>query len=202
LASEASSATGSGLGAVGALYEGQAQSSSLDRAALIQRQNAALDLQSGQANADRMMISANQKIGAATTGYAASGVTADSGSALAVLAASHANAELDKQNILHGAIVRATNYNNQASMDEAGAKSALQGSYMNAVSSLMMGGSKVFGASAGSTDQYQGMKNSGDSSDMGDDVEEGATGEDAAAGETAEEGGAAAGGAEEALAFV
>jgi hypothetical protein len=34
-------------------------------------------------------------------------------------------------------------------MDEIGAKSALQGSYMNAISSIMMGGSKVFGARAG-----------------------------------------------------
>lgn len=200
MASEASSASGSMFGAAGALYQGQAQSSALDRAALIQRQNAALDLQTGQANADRMMINANRKIGAATTGYAASGVTADSGSALAVLAASHANAELDKQNILHGAIVRATNYNNQASMDEAGAKSALQGSYMNAVSSLVMGGSKAFGASSGISSKYQGTKDTGDDSDVGDDAESGAVEDDAAA-EGGEEGASAAG-ADEALAFV
>ncbi len=175
MASEASGVAGSMTGAAGSLYQGQAQADALDRAALIQRQNAALDLQTGQANADRMMIQADKKIGAETTGYAASGVSQDSGSVLAVLAASHANAELDKQNILHGAVVRATNYNNQATMDEVGAKSALQGSYLNALSSMVMGGSKAFGSSMGASTKYN--PSTGNDEAGGDSVEGGAVGD-------------------------
>lgn len=188
MASEASGVAGSTFGAIGDIYQGQAQSDALTRAATIQRQNAALDIESSQANADRQSIMANQKIGAATTGYAASGVTADSGSAMAVLAASHANAELDKQNILHGGIVRATNYNNQAAMDETGAESASKGSYLNAISSIVMGGSKAFGASAGASTQYNPMSDSSGGGEEG--VEDGAVddgaeagGEEAAAGD-------------------
>lgn len=149
MASEASGVSGSLTGAVGALVQGQAQANALDRAAQIERNNANLDIQTGEANAAISALRANKKIGSIVAGYGASGVSADSGSALAVLAASTANAELDRQNIIHGSKVRAINYENQAVMDEVGAKSALQGSYMNALSSVMMGGSKVFGNSAG-----------------------------------------------------
>lgn len=180
MASEAGGVAGSMTGAAGSLYQGQAQSDALQRAADIQRQNAALDIESSQANADRQMISANQKIGAATTGYAASGVTGDSGSAMDVLAASHANAELDKQNILHGGIVRATNYNNQAAMDETGAESAMKGSYLNAVSSIVMGGSKAFGQGAGANTQYNPMSDSSGGSEDG--VESGAVDDSGMAG--------------------
>ncbi len=149
MASEAIGGAGAGIGAFGALIQGQAQSNALDRAAQIERQNAELDIQAGQTNAAISSINSDKRMGAITAGYGASGVEANSGSALAVLAASTTNAELDRQNIIHGAKVRAINYENQASMDEVGAKSALQGSYMNAMASIVTGGAKVFGRGAG-----------------------------------------------------
>ncbi len=156
MASEAAGVGGSLFGAFGAIQQGQAQANALDRAADIERNNAALDIETGKANAELSSINSNKRIGAISAGYGASGVAADSGSVLDVLAASTSNAELDRQNIMHGAKVRAVNYENQAAMDEVGAKSALQGSYMNAFSSLLMGGSKAFGQSSGvSPGNYQ-----------------------------------------------
>ena len=73
------------------------------------------------------------------------------------------NSELDRLKILHGADVHAINYENQASLDEMGARSARNASYLNAVSSIMMGGGKVFGAASG------GKTNTGYGSDGSDD---------------------------------
>ncbi len=142
-------AFGGGVSAFGALQQGQDQSAALDRAAKIERQNAALDIETGQANAELSSIQSNKRIGAISAGYGASGVASDSGSVLNVLAASTSNAELDRQNIMHGAKVRAVNYENQATMDDIGAMSAQKGSYMNAFASLLGAGSKMYGQSAG-----------------------------------------------------
>ena len=137
------------VGGVGALYTGQAESDALNRAATIQQQNAALDIQAGDVNAQMSAMRASRALGHITTAYGGNGVASDSGSALSVLAASSANAELEKQNILHGAKVRAINAENQASMDAVGAESALKGSYLSAFGSLIGGGAKAFGYSAG-----------------------------------------------------
>ena len=198
MASEASGFAGSLTSAAGALYQGQAQSGALDRAAAVERNNASLDIATGNVNAGRLEASAGKAIGQTTASFGAAGVTSDSGSVMNVLAASAANMELDRQNILHGAQVRAINYNNQATMDEIGAKSALQGSYMNALSSIAMGGSKVFGQSSGvSPGSYSPTTGQGTGADAGEDgSEEGYDGSAAAGGEAVEGGGA------EELAFV
>lgn len=182
MASEASAVGGSIFGAGGALIQGQSQANALDRAAEIERNNARLDIQTGEANAAISAIRSNKQIGAITAAYGANGIASDSGSALAVLAASTSSAELDRQNIMHGAKVRAINYENQAVMDEIGAKSALQGSYFNAISSIMMGGSKAFGGGAGaSPEQYQSTEGAGAESGAGEAGAE-VGGEEAAAG--------------------
>ena len=115
---------GGGVGAFGALQQGQDQSNALNRAAQIERNNAALDIQTGAANAELSSMNSNRRIGAISAAYGASGIASDSGSVLNVLAASTSNAELDRQNIMHGAKVRAVNYENQAVMDQIGATSA------------------------------------------------------------------------------
>ncbi len=164
----AAGAGGAVVGSVGSLIQGQAQGAALDRAAQIQRQNAQLDIQTGEANAEISAINSNKKIGSITAGYGASGVATDSGSALAVLAASTSNAELDRQNIIHGAKVRAINYENQAAMDAVGAKSAVQGSYLNAFASLLGGGSKLWGQSAGvEPGQYSASQHGTDDGSLG-----------------------------------
>lgn len=130
------------LGAFGALYAGEMESSALDAQANIQRQNAALDLGAGNANAARSQIMSGQRIGA-IQGAAAAGGVAQSGSVLSVMAASSMNAEMDRQNILHGAQVRAIQADNQATMDSMGAQSALTGSYFKALGSVVGSGSQI-----------------------------------------------------------
>ncbi len=145
MASIASNTTGIGFGAYGSLMQGQQTADLLDNQAKIQRSNADQDRLAAKANADRVMTLASKVEGKATAAYAASGVSSSSGSVLAVLGASASNAELDRQNIIHGGEVRAINAENQASLDELGSKHAIQASYFNALSSIFGGGSKMIG---------------------------------------------------------
>lgn len=159
---------GGAVGGIGALYAGQAQSDALTRAAAIERQNAQLDIAAGDVNANLRAMRASKALGHITEAYGAAGVASDSGSVLAVLAGSTANAELEKQNILHGAKVRAVNYENQAAMDAVGAESALKGSYLTAFASLLGGASKAYGYGAGVDTKYTATKTGGkDASGVG-----------------------------------
>lgn len=130
---------GSPFQAYGALMQGKQTSDLLDNQAATQRRNATEALVAAKFNADRSSMIAGKKMGEITSEYAASGVDMNSGSVMAVLAGSAANAELDRQNIIHGGELRAVNYQNQASLDELGAKHALQAGYFNALSNIVAG---------------------------------------------------------------
>jgi len=130
---------GGAIGAYGAIQQGQMTSDSLNQQADSLTQQAAEAEKKGEYDAMRQQIIAGRKIGAAEAAFAASGVSGDSGSAMAVLQASHMNAELDRLNIIHGAHVRAINYRNQATLNRYGAASAIQGSYWRALSMMSMG---------------------------------------------------------------
>lgn len=136
------------IGATGAIYAGEMESGALTAQANLQRQNAQLDLEAGNANAARSQIISGQKIGGIQSAAAASGVT-QSGSVLSVMAASSMNAEMDRQNILHGAQVKAIQADNQASMDELGAQSAMTGSYFKAVGDMFQAGGQIAGEAMG-----------------------------------------------------
>lgn len=142
---------GGGFKAAGALYQGQMESASLDQQASMQRDNARVAREKGLADAYRHGIVATHRLGGIKAGYAASGVGANSGSALAVLAMSTANAERDRLNIIHGSELRAVNFENQAILDEYGAKSALQASYYNALTAVAGVGAGSFGKTPGKT---------------------------------------------------
>ncbi len=156
---------GGATSGIGALTQGQDQSNALTTSARIQRENATEALQKGAFDAQRQELIGGQKIGAADAAYGASGVTSTSGSVMDEMAMSHANLEMDRLNILHGADIRSINYNNQASMDSLGAEQTLKGSYMNAVASLFGAGSKAYGygagVNAGKIDSYDGYAGSG-----------------------------------------
>lgn len=136
-------AVGGVAGAWGAQVQGQQEANSLEYQATIQKRNAQEALMAAKFNADRLSLSANKMMGAASAGYGAGGVDSSSGSVLSVLAASSANAELDRLNILHGGEMRAVNYENQASIDDLGAKHAIDASYFNSFSALLGSGSKI-----------------------------------------------------------
>lgn len=141
---------GAGLSAYGDLQQGKMTSESLNKQADSLEAQAVEAHQKGEYDAMRNQMIASQKIGTSIASYGASGVSAQSGSVLDVIAASHQNAELDKMNIIHGADIRAINYQNQASMNRYGAASAIQGSYWKALGALTMGAVNVSQAGAGS----------------------------------------------------
>lgn len=130
---------GAPVNAYGALASGQMTAQTLQAQANLQQQQAQEAQAAGKYNASREMMLANQKIGTSIAAYGAAGVSQNSGSVQNVLANSAANAELDRLNILHGADVKAINYNNQASMDMYGAASAITGSYWNAAGAITGG---------------------------------------------------------------
>ncbi len=142
-----------GLSAIGSLYAGQATASSLNAQAKLQQQNAAEAEQQGAYDAAKSSMIAGTKIGAIQANIGASGVTSQSMSAIEILRSSSANAELDRLNILHGADVKAINYQNQASLDQISANSALTGSYLQAAGALVGGGANAYkiGSSGAST---------------------------------------------------
>lgn len=133
-----------GIAAAGNIMQGQATSNALNAQAALQIQNASEAEAQGQYDANKSSLESATKIGAITAGYGASGVTTTSGSALNVLGASAANAELDRLNILHGADVKAINYENQASMEKVGAQSAQIGSFFGAAGSIGAGATKAY----------------------------------------------------------
>jgi hypothetical protein len=171
----AGAAAGKVVGAAGAIMQGQAQAAALNAHADQQIQNAQEAENQGQFDAVRSDMNSGLKIGRITANYGASGVSASSGSVLDVLGASHMNAELDRQNILHGADVRAINFQNQASMDRVGATNAIQGSYWSALGQLGAGGADAYSKAYGGATPTGGSGSSGEGSieDYGDAVDSG-----------------------------
>lgn len=136
-------AIGAGVGIVGSMMKGQSEQDALDTQAGLQRKNAIVALQAAKFNADRESRMATTTMGRMSAGYAASGVSQDSGSVLAVLGASAANAELDKQEILYGGQIRKTAYENQASLDERAGGNAMTGAYFSSLAQVINAGTKI-----------------------------------------------------------
>lgn len=151
MSSEAAGVSGSAIGSVGDLYTGNAQATALQTQATQNQRNAQLALEQGQYDSMRVGMQVAQKVGAIHANYGASGVESTSGSVLDVLNASAINGEMDTQNILKGAQVKAINFENEASMENLGAQNAKTASYFNALSSLTMGSGKAFGQAPSST---------------------------------------------------
>lgn len=144
----AAAAIGPLMQGYGNYVSGQAQADALEYQATIAGQNATLARQAGASDAARAALFANQKIGAEVAGYAASGVETNSGSAMAVIQSSHANAELDRLNILHGADIKAINFENQASIDRIGAAKTRYASGFGVAGGLIGAGANAYGQSS------------------------------------------------------
>lgn len=153
------------ISAAGAMQQGNDTASALNRQAELQRRNAAGAIAAAKQNAYRQGLSSAKMLGGADAGYAAAGVSHDSGSVLDVIAASASNAELDRQNILYGGEIRAVNFQNQAAIDEASGVNAQRAAGFNAFAGLFGGAVKTYanysgggggGGSGGATGDYAG----------------------------------------------
>jgi len=139
------SSIGGLVSAGGSLLKGRMTANTLNAQAEMQRVQAEEALQAGQYNAFRQELVAKQALGRAAAAYGAAGITSGSTSAQSVLMAGAMNAELDRQNIIHGSEINAINHENQASLDEFGGNSALEGSYFSAIGSVLGGSSSLAG---------------------------------------------------------
>lgn len=128
------------IGGIGSILAGQSTSKTLQYNAQIQENNANAALTSASLNADKQELQAQRVIGQAKANYGASGVSATSGSVLNVIAASAGNAELDRQNTLYGGQVKATNYENQASLDSFEADQTMKGAWTSAIGGVITAG--------------------------------------------------------------
>jgi hypothetical protein len=177
---------GNGFQAVGDIIQGNQTASMLNYQATIQKQNAQNALTAATLNANRQQMQTTRAIGGITAGYGASGVENNSGSVQAVLAASAANGEMDRQNILYGGQIRAINSENQASMDNYSANNALNAGYFNAVAGVLTAGGQMFAQSTGGAPNVNGTGGgSADAASSADDSMGGYGVDDAASGAAA-----------------
>ena len=145
----AATAVAGGVQAVGSLIAGQAESNSLNAQADLQIKNAAEAEAQGKFNAMKSGLSWDAKIGSMKADIGASGVSTTSGSAAAILGAAASNAEMDRLNILHGADLKAIQFENEASMERLGAKSAVLGGMFKAFGAVAGAGMKIYGMNQG-----------------------------------------------------
>lgn len=134
----------------GQLMQSDAESEALQRSAQTAMQNAAETRKQGAFNAFRQQNTAAKKFGETEAGYGASGIAADSGSALDVMLQSHMNSEFDRLNILHAADVEATNYQNKASSSLKQASDTKRVGQFSAFASVLGGGIQTYQHNAGS----------------------------------------------------
>ena len=141
---------GNGFQAVGSIIQGNQTANMLRYQSTIQQQNATNALLAASNNANRQAMTTTRALGGITAAAGASGIETTSGSVQAVLGASAANGEMDRQNILYGGQIRAINSENQASMDSYSANNAETAGYINAAGGILTAGGQMMGNSSSS----------------------------------------------------
>lgn len=134
------------IAARGAIDAGKSQAGALMAQASENKTMAQEAVEQGQYGAYKQDLKAQAEIGHGVAEAGASGIRVnESGSVQNLLIASSANAELDRQNILHQAELRRVHYENEASMEEFGAGNAITASHYTAIGDVLTGASKVGG---------------------------------------------------------
>lgn len=124
----------------------QDQAAALEDAARLQLINAGQARAAGAFDAQRQQVVAQQRIGSMEAGYGASGVKG-TGSVMDVIGMSRGFAELDRLNILHGAELRAINFENEASFNRTSAAGTRGLGFMSAAATGLKGAGDIYGAS-------------------------------------------------------
>ena len=135
---------GTVISVVGALSQGQASADASNYNRAINQRNATIATQQAAADEARQRRENLLRAGNLRAGYGASGVTVD-GSPLDVLEMAATNGELDAQNIRYKGMIRATGYNDTATLDGMAADNAKTASYFKASSELLAGGARAYG---------------------------------------------------------
>ena len=130
---------GTALSAFSQMQQGKAQAKALERSAEAAEKSAKLEQEAAAFNAEKHSLSARQVIGATEAGFGAAGVESTSGSVLAVMAASHINAEMDRLSIIYEGDIKAFGFRQQASLDRKAAKSAKAGGLLSGLATAASG---------------------------------------------------------------
>lgn len=121
-----------------------AQSNALEEEAAIQEKNATLIREAGKFNANKQQMEADKIFGGIAADTAASGISQDSGSTLAILNESYRNAELDKLNIQYESEIGAANALNRAAAARTQASGMRNALPFRALSSVLGGGVNAY----------------------------------------------------------
>ena len=117
----------------------------------------------------KQKVVANRQFGEMKAGYAASGITQDSGSVLEVMAASHINSEMDRLTITHNNEMRVQELNHRANEAHRSAGRSRELGYFNAVGSVFGGAMKAYGGKppSSSNDSFTPIETTKSGSDFG-----------------------------------
>lgn len=139
---------GEALSAYGALQQGSSDKAAGEFNAQIAERNAEYTIKKSAEDERRQRVISKKFIGDIRSSYGASGITMD-GSALDVLEASAADAELDALTIRHEGRVKAAGYINEANYERTAGENAKRQSYLKAAGYVIQGSEKVAKAVAG-----------------------------------------------------
>jgi hypothetical protein len=144
-------AVGTAVAAYSAYSSAQAQSKAAKFNSELAERNALIARQEADANAAQQERRARLIQGGAAAEYGASGILGNEGSALDVLASSAGQAELDRQMILYKGQLRGMGFDSQSVLDSYQSSAANTSSYLNAGSTLLLGGAKAYSMSGAGT---------------------------------------------------
>lgn len=128
---------------IGSIYAGEANAAAANYNAQVAKQNSIIARQQGQAAMEAQSRDTQRTMGRAIAAYGASGVSGDTGSPMDVLADSARMAELDRLTIQYNSELKATGYEQQASLDFFKEKTARTSGYLNAAGDLYDSASKA-----------------------------------------------------------
>ena len=140
---------GAVISAIGAINQGQQAKDAANYNAAVANNNAIAARQQAAANAAAQERKSRMQLGSIRAGYGASGITME-GSAMDVLEASAATAELDRQNILYGGELKAGGYESTAGLELMRGEHAVTSSYYAAGGALLRGAGSAMGGSSSS----------------------------------------------------
>lgn len=142
VAAVAAMAAGSGLSAIGSIYQGQANENVAKFNAQVANQNAESVIGQGKELARRALVNSRKMLGAERAGFAAAGVT-QTGSAQWVMRNSAAQGELDALTIQNNAATKAIAFKNEAMLDTQRGRTAKTAGQLGAASELLHGVSSI-----------------------------------------------------------
>lgn len=138
-------AIGAVVSTVGVVMQADASKKAADFNANQASENARISIAQADDQEKQFRIMSRKSLADARTGYAASGVSLEGGSAQDVLEEGAATAEHDALKIREGGQIRARGFQSDATLSTMRANAAQSGGYMSAAASLLGGARKFYG---------------------------------------------------------